>query len=87
MIAKKRRQNSELAAMSGLLHDLWAYKSGSYDDHAHHGADYARKVLGKIEITIDKFGYEGERTDESEQDDSQSRRSDRNGDSVSVCCI
>ena len=31
--------------------------------------------------------YEGERTDESEQDDSQSRRSDRNGDSVSVCCI
>jgi len=87
MIAKKRRQNPELAAMSGLLHDLWAYKSGSYDDHAHHGADYARKVLGKIEIMIDKFGYEGERTDESEQDDSQSRRSDRNGDSVSVCCI
>lgn len=87
MIAKKRRQNPELAAMSGLLHDLWAYKSGTYDDHAHHGADYARKVLGKIEITIDKFGYEGERTDESEQDDSQSRRSDRNGDSVSVCCI
>ncbi|MBR3431646.1 MAG: metal-dependent phosphohydrolase, partial [Clostridia bacterium] len=33
------------------LHDLWAYKSGSYDDHAHLGADYARKVLGKMEIT------------------------------------
>jgi len=51
MIAKKRSQDPELAAMAGLLHDLWAYKSGSYDDHAHLGADYARKVLGKMEIT------------------------------------
>ena len=51
MIAKQRGQNPELAAMAGLLHDLWAYKSGSYDDHAHLGADYARKVLGKMEIT------------------------------------
>ena len=34
--------------MAGLLHDLWAYKSGSYDDHAHLGAEYARKVLGKM---------------------------------------
>ena len=47
MIARKRGQNQELAAMAGLLHDLWAYKSGSYDDHAHLGADYARKVLQK----------------------------------------
>ena len=51
MIARKRGQDPELAAMTGLLHDLWAYKSGSYDDHAHLGADYARKVLGKLEIT------------------------------------
>ena len=51
MIAKQRGQNPELAAMAGLLHDLWAYKSGSYDDHAHLGADYARKVLGKMDIT------------------------------------
>ena len=51
MIARKRGQDQELAAMAGLLHDLWAYKSGSYDDHAHLGADYARKVLGKLEIT------------------------------------
>ena len=34
MIAKKRGENPELAAMAGLLHDLYAYKSGSYDDHA-----------------------------------------------------
>ncbi len=51
MIAKKRRENPELAAMAGLLHDLWAYKSGSYDDHAHLGADYSRKVLEKLSIT------------------------------------
>ncbi len=54
MIAKKRGENAELAAMAGLLHDLWAYKSGSYDDHAHLGAQYARKVLGKLELTTDE---------------------------------
>ncbi len=51
MIAKKRGEDPELAAMAGLLHDLHAYKSGSYDDHAHLGAEYARKLLGKMELT------------------------------------
>jgi len=51
MIAKKRGENEELAAMAGLLHDLWAYKSGSYDDHAPLGANYARKVLDKTRMT------------------------------------
>ena len=51
IIAKKRGENPELAAMAGLLHDLHAYKSGSYDDHAHLGADYARKLLEKMELT------------------------------------
>ena len=51
MIAKKRGENAELAAMAGLLHDLYAYKSGSYDDHAHKGADYARTVLTELGIT------------------------------------
>ena len=51
MIAKKRGEDPELAAMAGLLHDLHAYKSGSYDDHAHLGAEYARKLLEKLEIT------------------------------------
>ena len=51
MIAKKRGENPELAAMAGLLHDLYAYKSGSYDDHAHKGADYAREVLEDLEIS------------------------------------
>ena len=51
MIAKKRGENPELAARTGLLHDLHAYKSGSYDDHAHKGADYAREVLEDLGIT------------------------------------
>ena len=51
MLAKKRGENPELAAMAGLLHDLYAYRSGSYDDHAHKGADYAREVLEELGIT------------------------------------
>ena len=51
MIAKKRGENPELAAMAGLLHDLYAYKSGSYDNHAHLGAKYARKLLDKMHLT------------------------------------
>jgi HD superfamily phosphodiesterase len=51
ILAKKRGLNEELAAMSGMLHDLHAYKSGSYDDHAHLGADLARKVLEELGIT------------------------------------
>ena len=51
ILAKKRGENPELAAMAGLLHDLYAYKSGSYDDHAHLGAEYAGKLLEKLEIT------------------------------------
>ena len=51
MIAKKRGENAELACMAGLLHDLHAYKSGSYDDHERLGAEYARKVLAKLALT------------------------------------
>ena len=54
MIAKKRGEDPELAAMAGLLHDLYAYKSGSYDDHAHKGAEYARKVLQDMGITTEE---------------------------------
>ena len=51
ILAKKRGENAELATMAGLLHDLYAYKSGSYDDHAHLGAEYARKLLAELEMT------------------------------------
>jgi uncharacterized protein len=35
MIAKKRGLDPEIASMAAMLHDLHAYKTGSYDDHAH----------------------------------------------------
>jgi len=53
VLAKKRGENAELATMAGLLHDLHAYRSGSYDDHAHLGAEYARKLLNKLALTTD----------------------------------
>ena len=37
ILAKKRGLNEELAAMAAMLHDMHAYKSGSYDNHAHLG--------------------------------------------------
>lgn len=51
MIAKKRGLDPELAAMAAMLHDLYAYESGSYDNHAHKGADLARGILGELELT------------------------------------
>ena len=51
ILAKKRGLNEELAAMAAMLHDMHAYKSGSYDDHAHLGADLARKILDDLAIT------------------------------------
>ena len=50
LIAKKRGLDPELAAISAMLHDLHAYKTGSYDDHAHLGAELARKILGKFDF-------------------------------------
>jgi hypothetical protein len=31
--------------MSAMLHDIAAYVNGTYDDHAHRGADMAREIL------------------------------------------
>ena len=53
MIAKKRGLDPELAAMAAMLHDLHAYKTGSYDDHAHKGAELAREILTELQLTDD----------------------------------
>ncbi len=54
MIAEKRGLDPEIAAMAAMLHDLYAYKSGSYDDHAQKGAELARKILVKLELTSEE---------------------------------
>ena len=51
MIAKKRGLDPEIASMAAMLHDLHAYMSGSYDDHAHKGAELAREILDKLNLT------------------------------------
>ncbi len=51
MIAKKRGLDPEIAAMAAMLHDLHAYKSGSYEDHAHLGAELARQILSDLALT------------------------------------
>ena len=51
MIAKKRGLDPEIASMAAMLHDLHAYKTGSYDDHAHLGADLARDILNDLKLT------------------------------------
>ncbi len=51
MIAKKRGLDPEIASMVAMLHDLHAYKTGSYDDHAHKGAELAREILKDLKLT------------------------------------
>ena len=51
LLAKKRGLNAEILSMAAMLHDLYAYESGSYDGHAHKGADLARSVLGELQLT------------------------------------
>lgn len=53
MIAKKRNLDPEILSMAAMLHDLYAYKSGSYEDHAHKGAELARKILQELKLTND----------------------------------
>ena len=51
MIAKKRGLDPEIASMAAMLHDLYAYKTGSYEDHGHKGAELARQILKALRLT------------------------------------
>ena len=51
MVAKKRGLDPEIASMAAMLHDLHAYKTCSYDDHAHKGAELAREILDGLALT------------------------------------
>lgn len=48
LIARRRGMDPELPAMAAMMHDMNAYLSGSYDDHAHKGADLARTFLQEL---------------------------------------
>ena len=51
LIARKRHLDWELLSMAAMIHDLHAYKTGSYEDHAHKGAELAREILNKLDLT------------------------------------
>ena len=53
MIGMRRGLDStdiELVSIAAMLHDIYAYTSGSYDDHAHKGAEMARSILREVGI-------------------------------------
>lgn len=50
MIAQKRKENVELAIISGMLHDLYSYKTSERRDYAHKGAAMAREILEELNI-------------------------------------
>lgn len=54
LLAIKRKEDEELAAAAGLLHDLYAYKTGDRADHAHKGAAFARGALDAVGVFNEK---------------------------------
>jgi HD superfamily phosphohydrolase YqeK len=53
IIAGRRGLNPELAYISGLLHDIYAYYTGSYLCHAQSGVDMVRPAIRNMNIFTD----------------------------------
>lgn len=51
LLALKRGQNIELAAMAGMLHDIYTYKKMDSLNHAEKGAVLTRTILNELNIT------------------------------------
>lgn len=50
MIAMKRGLNSEIACVAGMLHDLFAYRTGIHEEHDKKGSKEARKLLDNTKL-------------------------------------
>lgn len=37
-----------------MLHDLYAYENGTYEDHARKGAELAEKILTEMKLTSEE---------------------------------
>ena len=48
LLARKRELDEDLAAASGMLHDIWVYTSGDSPDHAVPCAHLARRILAEV---------------------------------------
>lgn len=51
LIALKRKENTELATMAGMLHDIYSYIKMDTKEHAQKGASLAREILTSLQIT------------------------------------
>jgi len=47
LLALHRGLDPELAAVAGMLHDIWTYQTGDSTDHAAHGARQAGHLLAE----------------------------------------
>jgi len=50
MIAMKRKEDAELAAIAGMLHDIYSYTAMDTKDHAHKGSFMAREILSSLSV-------------------------------------
>ena len=50
LLALKRKENTELAVIAGMLHDIYSYANMDSCDHAHKGAEMARDILNSLKI-------------------------------------
>ena len=50
LLALKRKENVELATISGMLHDIYTYANMDIVDHAHKGAEMARGILDSLQL-------------------------------------
>lgn len=50
LLALKRGANAELSSISGMLHDIYTYKTGDGYEHAKLGSIEARKILNELRL-------------------------------------
>jgi putative nucleotidyltransferase with HDIG domain len=50
LLARKRRENEELALIAGLLHDVYRCATLQSQDHAHKGAAMSREILNEFAL-------------------------------------
>lgn len=50
MIAMKREENVELAAIAGMLHDIYTYTAKDSQNHAQHSSVMAKEILESLKL-------------------------------------
>ena len=54
LLSIKRGENSELAVIAGMLHDIYTYSKMDPMDHAHKGSVIAREILDSLGLFDDE---------------------------------